>query len=77
MPLIDLWFADSTLKTEEKKKELCQKVTDFIVKEVNLPQHYVWVRLHEVPAEHWMVDRLTIPELVAKIRAEREQTQNE
>jgi len=75
MPLIDLWFATGSLPTEQAKKELCHKVTDFIVKEAKQPQHYVWVRLHEVPAEHWMVDRLTINELKAKVRAEREKAQ--
>jgi hypothetical protein len=30
----------------------------------------VWVLIHEIPVENWMVDCLTLPELKAKIAEE-------
>jgi len=57
--------------TDEQKAELSRKVTDLIVKEAKQPQHYTWVIIHEVPVENWMVDRLTLPELRAKLAAEK------
>jgi 4-oxalocrotonate tautomerase family enzyme len=57
--------------TEEQKAELSRKITDLIVKEAKQPQHYTWVIIHEVPVENWMVDRLTLPELKAKLIAEK------
>lgn len=66
MPLIELYFSKGTL-SDEQKAELSRKVTDLIVKETKQPQHYTWVIFHEVPAENWMVDRLTLPELKAKL----------
>ena len=57
--------------TDEQKAELSRKVTDLIVKEAKQPQHYTWVIIHEVPPENWMVDRLTLPELKAKLKAEK------
>ncbi len=50
---------------------MSRKVTDLIVSETKQPQHYAWVIIHEVPEENWMVDRLTMPELKAKLRAEK------
>jgi len=70
MPLIQMYFGKGVL-TEEQKVDLCRKVTDLIVKEAKQPQHYTWVILHEIPGENWMVDRLTIPELKAKLMAEK------
>lgn len=70
LPLIEMYFGKGAL-TEEQKAELSRKVTDLIVKEAKQPQHYTWVIIHEVPVENWMVDRLTLPELKAKIQAEK------
>ena len=70
MPLIEMFFGRSSL-TDEQKAELSRNVTDLIVKEAKQHQHYTWVIIHEVPPENWMVDRPTLPELRAKLQAER------
>ena len=70
LPLVEIYLAKGVL-TDEQKAELSRKITDLIVKEAKQPQHYTWVMIHEIPAENWMVDRLTIPELKAKLAAER------
>jgi 4-oxalocrotonate tautomerase family enzyme len=70
MPLIQMYFGKGAL-TDEQKADLSRKVTDLIVREAKQPQHYTWVIIHEVPGENWMVDRLTIPELKAKLMAEK------
>ena len=68
MPLVMMFFGKGAL-TDEQKAELSRKITDLIVKEAKQPQHYTWVIIHEVPVENWMVDRLTLPELKAKLKA--------
>lgn len=70
MPLVEMYFGKGALSTEQKA-DLSRKVTDLIVKEANQPQHYTWVLIHEVPLENWMVDRLTLPELKAKLAVEK------
>ena len=69
MPLIELTFGIGEL-SEEQKIRLCQKITDLVMKEAKVPQHYTWVMLHEIPAENWMIDRLTVPQLLAQVKAE-------
>jgi len=69
LPLVEMYFGKGAL-TAEEKADLSRKVTDLIVKEAKQPQHYTWVIIHEVPVENWMVDRLTLPELKAKLMAE-------
>ena len=68
MPLVEMYFGSGAL-TDAQKADLSRKVTDLIVKEARQPQHYTWVIIHEVPAANWMVDRLTLPELKAKLTA--------
>ena len=63
-----MYFGKGAL-TDEQKAELSRKVTDLIVKEAKQPQHYTWVLIHELPEMNWMVDRLTLPELKANIKA--------
>jgi 4-oxalocrotonate tautomerase family enzyme len=70
MPLVEMYFGKGTI-TDEMKVELSKKVTDLVVKETRLPQHYTWVLVHEVPGDNWMIDRLTLPELRAKLQAEK------
>jgi 4-oxalocrotonate tautomerase family enzyme len=70
MPLVEMYFGAGVL-TDDQKASLSRKVTDLIVKEAKEPQHYTWVIIHEIPAGNWMVDRLTLPELKAKLMAER------
>jgi len=65
-----MYFGKGAL-TDAQKAELSRKVTDLIVTEAKQPQHYTWVIIHEVPDENWMVDRLTLPELRAKLKAEK------
>jgi len=65
-----MFFGKGAL-SDEQKAELSRKVTDLIVSETKQPQRYTWVIIHEVPEENWMVDRLTIPELKAKLKAEK------
>jgi 4-oxalocrotonate tautomerase family enzyme len=69
MPLVEMYFGKGAL-SDEQKANLSRKVTDLLVKEAKQPQHYTWVIIHEVPSENWMVDRLTLPELKAKLAAE-------
>lgn len=57
--------------TDEQKADLSREVTDLIVKETKQPQHYTWVIIHDVAVENWMIDRLTLPELKAKLMAEK------
>jgi len=68
LPLVMMFFGKGAL-TADQKAELSRKVTDLIVKEAKQPQHYTWVIINEIPAENWMVDRLTLPELKAKLTA--------
>ncbi|MEM2875561.1 MAG: tautomerase family protein [Candidatus Bathyarchaeia archaeon] len=68
--LVMMSFGKGAL-TDEQKAELSRKVTDLIVKEAKQPQHYTWVIIDEIPPENWMVDRLTLPELKAKLVAEK------
>ena len=70
MPLVEMYFGKGAL-TDEQKADLSRKVTDLIVKEAKQSQHYTWVIIHEVPVENWMVDKLTLPELKAKLMAEK------
>ena len=70
MPLVMMFFGEGAL-TADQKAELSRKVTDLIVKEAKQPQHYTWVIINEVPEENWVVDRLTLPELKARLTAER------
>ena len=70
LPLIELYFGEGAL-TAEQKADISRKITDLIVREAKQPQHYTWVIIHEVPVENWMVDRLTLPELKEKIKAEK------
>jgi len=70
MPLIEMYFGKGAL-TDEQKADLSRKVTDLIVKEAKQPQHYTWVIINEIPMENWMVGRLTMPELKAKLMAEK------
>ena len=65
-----MYFGKGAL-TDEQKADLSKKVTDLLVKEVKQPQHYTWVIIHEVPTENWMVDRLTLIELKAKLQTEK------
>jgi phenylpyruvate tautomerase PptA (4-oxalocrotonate tautomerase family) len=57
--------------TDKQKADLSRKITDLIVKEAKVPQHYTWVIIHELPGANWMIDRLTLPELMAKLKAEK------
>ena len=70
MPLVEMYFGKGAL-TDEKRSDLSRKVTDLMVSEAKQPQHYTWVIIHEVPQENWMVDRLTLPELKAKLAQEK------
>ncbi len=70
MPLVEMYFGKGALP-EQQKADLSRKVTDLLAQEAKRPQHYTWVIIHEVPSENWMVDRLTLPELKAKLAAEK------
>ena len=70
MPLVEMYFGKGAL-TDEQKADLSRKITHLIVTEAKQPQHYTWVIIHEIPGENWMVDRMTLPELKAKLQAEK------
>jgi len=65
-----MYFGKGAL-TDDQKADFSRKVTDLIVKEAKQPQHYTGVIIHKVPAENWMVDRLTLPELKVKLMTEK------
>lgn len=67
MPLVELYFGKGEL-SDEKKNILLKKVTDLIVEETQVPQQYTWVIMHELQPQNWMIDRLTVPELLKKIK---------
>jgi 4-oxalocrotonate tautomerase family enzyme len=69
MPLVEMYFGKGEL-TDGQKANLSRKVTDLLVKEAKMPQHYTWVMIHELPMGNWMIDRLTLPELMAKLAAQ-------
>lgn len=66
LPLVETYSGKGAL-TAEQKADLSKKISDLIVKEARQPQHYTWVIIHDVPEENWMVDKLTLPELKAKL----------
>jgi len=70
MPLVEMYFAKGEL-TDKQKADLSRKVTDLLVKEAKVPQHYTWVIIHELSEANWMIDRLTLPELFAKLKTEK------
>jgi len=70
LPLVMVYIGKGALSAEQRA-ELSRRITDVVVEVARQPQHYTWVIVHEVPEENWMVDRLTVPELKAKLRAER------
>lgn len=63
-----MYFGKGAL-TDDQKADLSWKVTDLIVKDAHQSQQYTWVLIHEIPEQNWMVDRLTVSELKAKLRA--------
>lgn len=71
MPLVEMYFGSGAL-IDEQKADLSRKVTDLLIKEAKQPQHYTWVIIHEVPEANWKVDRLTLPELKTKLKAEKQ-----
>ena len=68
MPLVKVYL-DKGSQTARQRADLGRKITDLIVKETGMPQQYTWVMVHEIPEEDWMVDRLTVTELKAKLAA--------
>ena len=70
MPLVEMYFGRGSLSAEQKLS-LARKVTDLIVEEAKQPKNYTWVVIHEIPPEDWMVGGLTLPELKAKLMAEK------
>jgi 4-oxalocrotonate tautomerase family enzyme len=66
MPLVKVYL-DKGSKNAEQRADIARKITDLIVKETGMPQHYTWVMVHEIPEEDWIVDRLTVTELKAKL----------
>lgn len=70
MPLVEMYSAKDEL-ADKKKADLSRRVTDLLVKETRVPQHYTWVIIHELPEANWMIDRSTLPELFAKLKVEK------
>jgi phenylpyruvate tautomerase PptA (4-oxalocrotonate tautomerase family) len=70
LPLVEMYFTVGEL-TDKKKADLSRKVTDLLVKEAKVPQQYTWVFIKELQPANWMIDRLTLPELFAKLKAEK------
>ncbi|MDD1669391.1 MAG: 4-oxalocrotonate tautomerase family protein [Methanomicrobiales archaeon] len=68
MPLVKVYL-DKGSQTAKQRADLGRKITDLIVKETGMPQHYTWVMIHEIPEEDWFVDRLMVTELKAKLSA--------
>jgi 4-oxalocrotonate tautomerase family enzyme len=70
MPLIEMYL-DKGSMTAAQRADLARKVTDLIVRETGMPQHYTWVMIHEIPEENWIIDKLTVTELKAKLSREK------
>jgi 4-oxalocrotonate tautomerase family enzyme len=66
MPLVKVYI-DKGSQSAEQRADLGRKITDVIVKETKMPQEFVWVMIHEMPEEDWLVDRLTVVELKKKL----------
>ena len=66
MPLVKVYL-DKGSQSAKQRADLARKITDLIVKETGMPQQYTWVMIHEIPEEDWIVDRLTVTELKAKL----------
>jgi 4-oxalocrotonate tautomerase family enzyme len=66
MPLVKVYL-DKGSRTAEQRTDLARKITNLIVKEAGMPQQYTWVMMHEIPEEGWIVHRLTVTELKAKL----------
>jgi phenylpyruvate tautomerase PptA (4-oxalocrotonate tautomerase family) len=56
--------------SSEQRIDRARKMTDLVVKETGMPQHYIWVMVHEIPEEDGIVDRLTVTELKQKLAKE-------
>ena len=57
--------------TSEQKTNLAKKITDLVVQETKQPKDYTWVVIHEEPMENWLVGRLTVAEIKAKLAQEK------
>ena len=66
MPLVKVYL-DKGSQSVQQRADLARKITDPFVKETGMPQQYTWVMIHEIPEEDWIVDRLTVTELKAKL----------
>jgi Uncharacterized protein, 4-oxalocrotonate tautomerase homolog len=66
MPLVKV-YVDKGSMSSKQRIELARKITDLMVKETGMPQQYMWVMMHEIPEEDWVVDRLTVAELKKKL----------
>jgi phenylpyruvate tautomerase PptA (4-oxalocrotonate tautomerase family) len=58
--------------SSEQRIDRARKMTDLVVKETGMPQHYIWVMVHEIPEEDGIVDRLTVTELKQKLAKEQQ-----
>lgn len=70
MPLVKVYIDKGSLPSG-RRIDLARKITDLMVRETGMPQHYTWVMVHEIPEEEWIVDRLTVTELKKKLAGEK------
>jgi 4-oxalocrotonate tautomerase family enzyme len=66
MPLVKVYI-DKGSQSAKQRADLAWKITDLMVKETGMPQQYTRVMMHEIPEEDWVVDRLMVTELKAKL----------
>lgn len=70
MPLVELTFGKDALNPEQKT-DLARKITELVVAETKQPRDYTWVVIHEEPMDNWLVGGLTMPEVKAKLMAQK------
>lgn len=48
-------------RTEERKKELAEKMRDFLADEMKMDKKHFTVTVKDIPAEHWEEELAKIP----------------
>lgn len=49
-------------RTEERKKELAEKMRDFLAEEMGMDKRHFTVTVKDIPAEHWDEELAKVPE---------------
>lgn len=55
-------------RNHQQKKDLAQKVQDFLAAELNLEKQYVSVSIADIPVEHWQESMDKFPDNILYIK---------